>query len=105
MAMRIVNPNADDLGHAGFVFSAAEFDALLAFLEKSGIPENQIGMVRNCGFIGPIERNPGFEWLFQVCKVQADVRVLALCREGSLDAMKRYISFRFQEGTFPHTSE
>ncbi len=105
MAKRIENPDADDLGLGGVEFSPAEFETFLEFLASNGIGERQIAMIRNVGFIAPIKRGPGFEWAFQMCKMQADVKVLAICREGCYPAMAEYIVAMHRNGTWPIVSD
>jgi len=103
MAKRIENPAADDLGRGGIEFNHDEYESLLEFLANNGIEESKIAMMRECGFIAPILRSPAFEWAFELCKMQSDVTVLAICREGHFEAMRDYILFRCREGSWPES--
>jgi hypothetical protein len=100
MAKRIENPSADDLGEAGIELNDEEFEVFLAVLGKGGLNPSDLATIRQMGFFAPIRR-AGFEGIFQAFKVQSDVQVLAVCREGCLDAMQGFIISMCRDGTWP----
>ena len=102
MAWRIENPDVDELGgDGGVMLTAAEFEQLLDFLGRNGIEKRQIAMMRDCGFVAGLERGSAFDWAFDAYQMQSDVRVLSICREDSLEAMRKYIIFCCREGSWP----
>src|SRR5262249_53133065 len=103
MANQYYNPECPE--HLSIEFTVDEFENLLAFLATSGIGEKQIEMLRKCGFVAPVTRSPGFEWLFQACKADAGVHVLAPYRSGCVDALKQYVDGKCGAGTWPRLAK
>jgi hypothetical protein len=101
MAKRIENPDVDDLGQGGVELSAVEFDSLLKYLDTCGVHQDTISLARDTGFIAPLVRSSGTQQIFEWLKMQSDVTVLSICRDGSLVGMKAYIQFLYDEGTWP----
>lgn len=100
MAKRIENPTVDDLGIGGVVLNETEFEDFLDVLSRAG-DERQVSLIREHGFFAPIRRTAGFEWAFKAYGMQSDITVMAVCREDSLEAMKSFIAFQYQEGSWP----
>jgi hypothetical protein len=101
MASRIENPNADDLGQGGVALTETEFEEFLDALALRGADPQMIDVMRDKGFFAPIERLPVFEWAFKAYKMQDDIKVLAVCRDDKIEAMRNYIIFLCREGTWP----
>jgi hypothetical protein len=104
MAKRIENPNADDLGEGGIELSEAEFDQFLKLLEESGAGEGALTAIRDAGFVAPLVRSEANDWAFEFCRMQADIQVLSICREGQFEAMRDFILFRIRHGHWPNKS-
>ena len=101
MARRIENPAVDDLGQGGVVLTDAEFEDFLGVLTRNGADDQVIGLMREHGFFAPILRGPAFEWAFKTYGMQADIKVMTICREDGLEGMKKYILFKCREGSWP----
>jgi hypothetical protein len=100
MAKRIENADEDDLGQGGVELAEQEFEEFLALLAEHGVEPEVIDLIREHGFFCPVHR-PGFEAMFRLYDIPADVEFMALCREGRLKAMKEFIALQFSEGTWP----
>jgi hypothetical protein len=100
MAQRLENPDEDDLGQGGVVLDTSEFEDFLKVLAANGIKPEATDLIREMGFFAPITRDR-MGPIFQMYKMQADISVMAICREDSLDAMKRFIIFMIREGSWP----
>jgi hypothetical protein len=101
MVRRIENPSVDDLGQGGVVLTGAEFEDFLDVLVRNGADDTVIAAMRLHGFFAPIRRDPSFEWAFKAYGMQSDIKIMAICREDSLEGMKTYITFLCREGSWP----
>jgi hypothetical protein len=88
---RIENPDVDDLGQGAVELTHDEYEQFLLMLRKRGLPTASATRVRRYGFVS-LRRTPGMDNLFQQYGMQEDVQVIAICREGRLDAMRTFIA-------------
>ena len=92
MPRRFENPDVGDLVPGCIVLSDNEFEKFLRILELTFGNVQQIVEMRQVGFFAPIERNPGTDWIFKTYGLPSDLKVMAVCREDSVDRMKDFIS-------------
>jgi hypothetical protein len=101
MARRIDNLGVDGSDLGGVELTPAEFEQFIAVMERSGVGNDVLEATRNAGFAVPLTRSRETESVFQFCQIPPTQKVLAICREGSLEDMKVFVAVMVRVGDWP----
>ena len=91
MANRITYPNFDDIGYGAVQLNAQEFKYFISAFLSCGLSHEDAAEIIADDYAIWIKRDVRTEKLFYILRMQGDVEVLFVCRQGRLSAMKERI--------------